>query len=297
MKNGSSKRLAFGWYGGKYSHLDWLLPLLPPAFHYCEPFGGSAAVLLNRPPSPVETYNDIDGEVVNFFRVLRETPEELIRAIALTPFSRKELEIACSRSTDDLSPLERARRFYVRARQTRTGLAQTASPGRWAYCVLTSRAGMSGSISRWFGGIRELFYIADRLLRVQIENLPALEVIKKYDSPQTLFYCDPPYPHRARGDSKAYAYEMSDKDHEQLADLLHSVKGMVAISGYHCDLLDRLYKDWYCHEAPIRVCHSVKSPRQEVLWTNYDPQEVRFWSEHQKPFSKKSTESLNPTLM
>jgi DNA adenine methylase len=275
----NGKLLAFGWYGGKFSHLDWLLPLLPPTHHYCEPFGGSAAVLLNRAPSPVETYNDIDGEVVNFFRVLRDQPEELIRLIALTPFSRKELEVACEPTTENLSDLERARRFYVRARQTRTGLAQTASPGRWAYCIATSRAGMAGAISRWFGGIEELFYIADRLLRVQIENLPAIEVIQKYDSEDTLFYCDPPYVHQARGDRNAYAYEMSDQEHIELAEVLHKVKGKVALSGYRCELMERLYRDWFCVEAPPRICHSIKKVRQEVLWTNYDPQEAIKWNQ------------------
>src|SRR5215469_13571091 len=128
------KRIAFGWYGGKFNHLDWLLPLLPKAHHYCEPFAGSAAVLLNREPSPIETYNDIDGEVVNFFRVLREQKEALIEAIGLTPFAREEFELACSVPPQDLSDLERARRFFVLARQVRTGLAQKASAGRWAHC-------------------------------------------------------------------------------------------------------------------------------------------------------------------
>src|SRR5258708_25193454 len=90
------KRIAFGWYGGKFSHLDWLLPLLPACHHYCEPFAGSAAVLLNKEPSPVETYNDLDGEVVNFFRVCRDHGEELTRGIALTPFSREEFAVACT---------------------------------------------------------------------------------------------------------------------------------------------------------------------------------------------------------
>ena len=84
------KTIAFGWYGGKYSHLDWLLPLLPVCHHYCEPFSGSAAVLLNRDPAPVETYNDLDGEVVNFFRTLRDHKEELTELIGLTPFSREK---------------------------------------------------------------------------------------------------------------------------------------------------------------------------------------------------------------
>ena len=120
------KLIAFGWYGGKFSHLNWLLPLLPQTKHYCEPFGGSAAVLLNREPSPVETYNDIDSEVVNFFRVLRQQKEALIQAIGLTPFSREEFELAIAHPAEDISELERARRFFVRARQVRNGLAQTA---------------------------------------------------------------------------------------------------------------------------------------------------------------------------
>lgn len=132
------KFIAFGWYGGKFSHLDWLLPLLPECHHYCEPFAGSAAVLLNRDPSPVETYNDIDGELVNFFRVLRAQKENLTEAIGLTPFSREELYIAVNTNGEPLSELERARRFFVRARQARTGLAQTASLGRWANCMNTS---------------------------------------------------------------------------------------------------------------------------------------------------------------
>src|SRR5215469_16886734 len=95
----AKKLILFGWYGGKFSHLDWLLPLLPPCHHYCEPFAGSGAVLINRKPSPIETYNDIDGEVVNFFRVLRDQKEKLIEAIGLTPFSREEFYHALNRRT------------------------------------------------------------------------------------------------------------------------------------------------------------------------------------------------------
>src|SRR5438270_1002336 len=186
-------RIAFGWYGGKFSHLRWLLPLLPKCQHYCEPFAGSAAVLLNRDPSPVETYNDIDGEVVTFFRVLRDQKEQLLEAIGLTPFAREELYHAVNGDLRALSDLERARRFFVRARQARPGLAQTASLGRWANCKNTSRSGMSGAVSRWLGSVDTLPDIALRLLRVQIENRPAIEVIRLYDSAGTLFYCDPPY--------------------------------------------------------------------------------------------------------
>lgn len=273
IKQSKKRIIAFGWYGGKYSHLDWLLPLLPSRRHYCEPFGGSAAVLLNRQPSPVETYNDIDGEVTNFFRVLRDDPECLIRAIALTPFSREEFAIACEIDTS-LDPVERARRFYVRARQVRTGLAQSATLGRWANCKNTSRAGMAGAVSRWLGAIEDLPDIALRLLRVQIENRPAIEVIRLYDSPSTLFYCDPPYAHETRGDNKAYAYEMSDEEHRELASALNSTQGLVAISGYDCEMLNELYPapKWRKNVAPTRTIHSTKDKRTEILWTNYDPQ-------------------------
>ncbi len=265
------KLIAFGWYGGKFSHLDWLLPLLPQTQHYCEPFGGSAAVLLNREPSPVETYNDLDGEVVNFFQVLRAKGDVLVKKIALTPFSYEEYVRAIQeKGNPNLTDLERARLFYVRARQSRTGLAQTASPGRWAYCRLTSRAGMAGAVSRWLGAVEDLPLIAQRLLRVQIENRPAIEVIKRYDSSETLFYCDPPYPHECRGDTRAYELEMTDEQHKELAELLHSVQGEVAVSSYRCNLMDKLYGDWIRVDGPEKKCHSVKKPRSEVLWINYE---------------------------
>jgi len=265
------KMIAFGWYGGKYSHLDWLLPLLPACHHYCEPYGGSAAILLNRDPSPVETYNDIDGEVVTFFRVLREQKDELLYSIGMTPFSREEFLAAIKTNGNgkNLSPLERARRFYIRARQVRTGLAQTASNGRWANCLNTSRAGMSGAVSRWLGSVEGLEYIATRLLRVQIENDKAVNVIKRYDSRETLFYCDPPYPHESRGDSKAYSYEMTNQDHIDLATVLLNVKGKVAVSGYDCDIMNKLYGGWKVHKERPKKAMSIKQVRQEILWTNY----------------------------
>jgi DNA adenine methylase len=263
------KKIVFGWYGGKFSHLDWLLPLLPPCHHYCEPFAGSAAVLLNREPSPVETYNDIDGEIVHFFRVLRERTDDLIKAIALTPFSREEFYFAVNGGSEDLDDVERARRFFVRARQARTGLAQTATLGRWANCKNTSRAGMSGVVSRWLGSVEGLPEIAMRLLRVQIENRPAIDVIRLYDDPGTLFYCDPPYPHESRGDNKAYGFEMSEAEHRKLAEVLNQCKGKVAISGYRCELFDELYGHWRRYDSHPKQCHSIKKLRQECVWMNY----------------------------
>jgi DNA adenine methylase len=249
--------------------LEWLLPLLPSAHHYCEPFGGSAAVLLNRQPAPVETYNDLDGDVVNFFKVLREQPEDLVRLISLTPFSREEFYLSLEKHRGDVNGLEKARLFFVRARQVRTGLAQTASLGRWANCKNTSRGGMAGVVSRWLGSVRDLPEIANRLLRVQIENRPAPELIKLYDDKKTLFYCDPPYPHNSRGDNKAYQFEMNDKEHEELANVLRQCKGKVAISGYRCGLMNGLYAGWRRIDAAPKKCHSIKKTRQEALWLNF----------------------------
>lgn len=269
------KLIPFGWYGGKFSHLDWLLPLLPACHHYCEPFSGSAAILLNRQPSKVETYNDIDGEVCNFFRVLRNEKEKLIEAIALTPFSREEFGAACILDPD-ATPIERARRFFIRARQVRTGLAQTATIGRWANCKNTSRGGMSGVISRWLGGVDQLPAIAERLIRVQIENRPATDIIRLYDAPDTLFYCDPPYIHSTRSDTKAYGFEMTDDDHRALAVSLNAAAGSVAISNYDCDLMSELYPEprWYKTKSAERTNHATKGKRTEILWTNYDPSQV-----------------------
>lgn len=269
------RRIAFGWYGGKFSHLDWLLPLLPPCHHYCEPFSGSSAVLLNRYPSPVETLNDLDGDVVNFFRVLRDQPEALMRAIALTPFSREEYSKAILEPVEPLSEVERARRFYVKARQTRSGLAQSASPTKWAACKTYSSAGMSGAVSRWIKGPGSLGAIAERLLCVQIENRPAVDVIRAYDSRKTLFYCDPPYLHATRKDVATYKYEMTEEQHQSLADVLNACQGMVAVSGYDHPLMDEWYpKDrWIKTLSPEKTSYAspVRGKRVEVLWTNFDP--------------------------
>ena len=267
------QRIVFGWYGGKFSHLDWLLPLLPKCHHYCEPFAGSGAVLLNRPPSPVETYNDIDGELVTFFRVLRDRHEELVRAIALTLFSREEYYRAVEAADAELGEVERARHFYIKAQQTRTGLAQTVSLGRWANCKDTSRAGMSGVVSRWLGGVDALDDIAQRLLRVQIENRPAVDVIELYDGPGTLFYCDPPYLHATRGGSKAYGFEMDEAQHREFARTVNACTAKVAVSGYDHPVMVDLFRPgrWFKTLGADRTIHSTKDMRQEVLWTSFPP--------------------------
>lgn len=277
-QNTAKKLLAFSWYGGKFSHLKFLLPILDaiPHQHYCEPFGGSAAVLLNKPPANIETYNDLDSEVVNFFRVLRdlELRDSLIWAIRFTPYSREEFRRALEPADD---PQERARRFFVRARQVRAGLAAThmANVSAWQYDRNRCRYQMSSAISKMLNAIEHLSDIAVRFLTVQIENDTALKVIERYDSEGTLFYLDPPYPHESRGKhSNGYAHEMNDQDHEQLAEKLHGIQGKAVISGYRCELMDRLYATWQRIDAKLKPSPASgragrkQTLRQECVWLN-----------------------------
>ena len=264
--------IAFGWYGGKFSHLDFLLPNLPnDARHFCDVFGGSAAVLINREPAPVETYNDLDSELVNFFATLRhpDMGEQLLKEIELTPFSREELALACMRETD-LSPIERARRFM-------------SGRGRHAPAWLRHRQRVDGPIAYQhpFGHGRGSVPVAGfhrgsvshhkQAAPSQIDNAPAVEIVQRYDTPDTLFYLDPPYLHDSRGDKYAYYGEMSDAEHIELAGLLHGITGRAAISGYRSDLYDSIYSDWHRVDAPEKNCHSVRQPRRESLWMNYEP--------------------------
>jgi hypothetical protein len=138
----------------------------------------------------------------------------------------------------------------------------------------TSRAGMSGVVSRWLGGIDALDEIAQRLIRVQIENRPAIDIIRLYDSPKTLFYCDPPYLHATRGDAKAYGFEMDENQHREFAEAVNECEGMVAVSGYDHPLMDELFKSgkWFKTLGSDKTIHSTKGTRREILWTNYETQ-------------------------
>lgn len=269
------KRLAaFSWYGGKNAHLGWLLPIIDGTPHksFVESFGGSAAVLLNKKPSPVEVYNDLNGNVVNFFRILRNRKDELIPLLLLTPYAREELANCCSPSPDNL---EQARRFFVCARQIRDGLATKASVGRWSYTKKDARRGWSLPVSQWFSAIDGLDAIALRLAEVQIEHLDGLDVISRYDTPETLHYIDPPYLMSSRTGGENYSHEFDEKQHISLLSLLKKVLGKVVLSGYASELYSDLLRGWntYFREeklANTTLCDGKKEPRQEVLWANFD---------------------------
>ena len=262
------------WCGGKTRHLSWLLPLLPRCRHFVEPFAGSAVVLLNRDRSPLETINDINGDLVNFFRILRDQPEELIWALELTPFSREEFTLALGED-QEISPLERARRFCVLCQQSYSGRGTIATPGFWTPSLNHSVRSVAASVAKKLIKNSSLRYTAERLLTVQIDNRPAIDCILKYDSPETLFYCDPPYAPETRRKNDDYANEMTTDDHRELADLLNLVKGKVAISGYDSPLYSELFpapkwRKYIDKERSLRE-RNCSSTRREVLWMNYDP--------------------------
>jgi len=246
---------AFRYYGGKYRLGEWIIEQLPKHDHYVEPFGGAASVLLRKAPSKVETLNDLNDHIVNYFQVLRDRPEELVNQILLTPWSRREYENAFA-PVDD--PVERARRFWVRMAE---GIAPAPQAKGWR-CVKRDPGKMSEFANR-LKCMQNLYAVAERLRSVQIECLPALDVVQKYDDPETLFYVDPPYVAETRSQTQRYAIEWSDDDHRQLAELLRKVEGMVVLSGYRCDLYDELYAGWTRREK--RAGGNSGSSRIECL--------------------------------
>lgn len=244
------------YYGGKWRLASWIISHFPPHRIYVEPFGGAASVLLRKPPAEIEVYNDLDGEVVNFFRVLREQPDALARAVALTPYARAEYLLAHD-SADD--PVERARRFAVRAWQ---GIGGATAQWRTGW-----RRRLDGRIVAEWNRLPDVIrVVAARLKEVIIENLPAEAVIRRYDTPETLFYCDPPYlpDTRSRWRTAGYTHEMSEDDHHTLAELLRGVQGMVVISGYEHPLYDELFGGWKKVSTKARTQNGRVT--KECLW-------------------------------
>lgn len=250
-------RPAFRYHGAKWLLAPWVIEHLPGNHDlYCEPFGGSGGVLLRKKRSPLEVFNDLDDEVVNFFRVLREQEDELVRAIWLTPYGKTEHELAKEYCED---ALERARRFYVLMGM---GVTQRmiSNPG-WAVRRRLNYVGSKGNKKRTsspattFMVVEHLYTVAERMRGVIIEKRPAIEVMHYYDDSNALFYVDPPYVMETRTERESYGYkhEMSNGDHIDLAMVLHGLKGMVVLSGYRCALYDELFGGWERFDRTTRV--------------------------------------------
>lgn len=257
------------WFGGKFYLWPQITTLAPPCHTYVEPFGGGGSVLLNRAPAAVEIYNDLNSEIVTLFRLIRDHPEDLARAARLTPYSREEYETA---ATDPVVPgdeIETGRRLLVKLKMAYGGGGQRARGHGWGYDITETAFGMAKSVSAWVTTPDLILAVADRFRRVQIEHRPALEVLAAYDTPQTLFYADPPYLHETRPSGRRYAYEMSREDHEQLLDALTGLKGMVLLSGHPSQLYESRLIGWERHEFNVALnAGPRRTMRTEVVWLN-----------------------------
>jgi len=260
---------ALRYRGGKWRIARWIVEQFPPHECYVEPFAGAASVLLHKAPASLECLNDLDGDVVAFWRVLRERPHEFIGRILTTPFSRRELALACEplqdlkgREEDDM---ERARRLWVRCYQ---GRGSSSRKSGWRFQptnVFPSGQTWRQDHAKAARRIHGLVDIAARLQNVQIDNCDVLECIGRWDRPGTLFYLDPPYADGREHSPKLYAHEMDTAAHEALAEALHGVRGMAVVSGYP-GLYDQLYQGWERLERG--TSGERQKPTIEVLWLN-----------------------------
>lgn len=252
------------YFGGKQRIAPWIVSLLPAHEHYVEPFAGSLSVLLAKTPSRMETVNDLDAELMTFWRILRDRPAELLRACMLTPHSRAELAATWDPTDDDL---ELARRIWSRLAQGRSGTLRNTG---WRHYIdpAGSATAMPGYLEAY---VDRLAAAAERLHDVSLENLPALDLITKYGKqPNVLLYVDPPYLGTTRGWGNNYRVEMkTDLEHRELAAALTNCKAAVVLSGYHSPLYDELYQGWHRYEQTTMTGNAkTAKDRIEVLWSN-----------------------------
>jgi DNA adenine methylase len=255
------------YHGGKWKLAPWIIENLPPHRTYVEPFGGGGSVLLRKPRSYAEVYNDLDGEIVNVFRMMRDRGPELQELIRLTPFSRAEFAESYVAHPD---PLEQARRTILRSFQ---GFGSAAACGELSGFRANSNRSGTTPAHNWANYAGAMDFLIERLRGVVIEQREAMAVMVHQDSVDTLHYVDPPYVHSTRSTKinhdlarKSYKHEMSDQQHVALAAGLKLLSGMVVLSGYASDLYSDLYGDWLRID---RIAHADGArERIECLWLN-----------------------------
>lgn len=242
--------------------------------HLVDLFAGSMAVSLNYPGRIIKTANEINGDITNFFEVLRDHEPELTRLLLLTPCSELEYNNSWEPSGDKI---ESARRFYVRIRQSFFGLGAQQKNKGW-HCAKSHVNARGGeTVSRWNNAIEKLHEVAEVIRgNFQITNLDYKDCIDRLDFPGAFFYADPPYPLECRASSNDYKYEFPDDKHRELSDRLHSIKGKAMISSYDCPLMRELYGDWNMIKFPVKKNNIRSSEVQEVIWINYDLEKTLF---------------------
>ena len=244
--------------GSKWRISEWIISHFPKHKVYCEPFFGSGAVFFNKIPAYIETINDIDGNIVNLFKVCRETPEELSKVIDLTPFSRDEF-VDCYEKSDN--PIEQARRTLVRYHQS----FGTSNSSKRSWRNVRTYGGPRCA-TMWNCLPERICEVCERLKDAQIENIDALELIKRYDNENTLIYCDPPYLQSLRK-KNMYAHEISDDYHVRLLELLKNSKARVVLSGYDNPLYNTLLEGWRTDTKATTAQMGLH--RVEKIWLNF----------------------------
>jgi DNA adenine methylase len=261
----------FPYFGGKGRLAPWIASLMPAHRVYVEPYAGSAAVLFAKRPAAIEIANDLDGNVVNFYRVLRDREDELVRALTYTPYARQEYA-AADLAEAELDDVERARRFLVRCTQ---GHNASGSGGRagWSNGIRRNQS-QAGTVVNL---VDRLPAVAQRLRSVVIEHRDVAECIAAYDAPDALLYVDPPYLDSTRASRNDYRLDVADDaEHRRLAETLHAFTGTVMLSGYPSPLYDELYGGWW--RAQVEVTRPASNQRGrsgaalgvEVVWSNRD---------------------------
>ena len=270
MSGNNSKIIAFNYFGGKFTwleHLYYHFPNPSDFNHLCELFGGSCAVSLNYKGKVIKTVNEINEDITNFFEVLRDNEEELMRLLLLTPCSNAEYDRCWEASPNKI---EQARRFYVRVRQSFFGLGCSRKNKGWHMAKTQNNAKGGETVSKWNNALEKLYEVAEILrANFQITNFSYEVAIAKIDSEKTFFYADPPYPKECRASFNDYKFEFSDENHIALSEQLHRVKGLAMVSSYNSDLYNELYHDWRKIELPVKKNNIRSSEVQEVIWMNY----------------------------
>jgi len=249
--------------GAKNRSAQIINSFIPKHDVYLEPFFGSGAVFFAKTPCRIETINDLDDNVVCFFKMLRDNPQDLIRAISLTPFSRKEYEASYDYFTADYSLIEKARKFAVRC------WMGFGASNRYMNGFRSSQQSTSPNVAKIWNNLPTiLMSAAARLKNAQIEKLPALELIKRYNTEDVFIYLDPPY---LPGTRKGYLcrHEMSETDHIELLKIINEHPGKVLISGYDNQLYNNFLPPPRWYKTVFKAQSEGGSPRKETLWMNY----------------------------
>lgn len=267
--DGAKKLVPITYYGGKATHLDFILPLLKPNKKFIEPFMGSMVVALNHRRSEIEIVNDIDGRICNFFQVLRDNilKEEFLDKLSLTVYSKESFEKAKIVSTD---PVEEARRFYILANQSYMSAQKS-----WQYTPNVVRNSMSQAISRWLGRFPMIERTAHRVKMMTIENMDGVHLIEKSACKDTTVFIDPPYPKEIRTTKDVYLYEMTDEEHIILLKTVKESPADIVISSYENSLYDKHLRDWFKILDKKKMLAGHSSDRQETIYMNYDPSTVK----------------------